>query len=1079
MPPRRRMATPRSIPIGKRRAATYAVASPYTTDFDGFCDLGYHVGMEEKTEAEDSVSLVESIKDLARIVSEEEREISSEIMGESRFRAAVSGAMGRLSLEKTKSLCQSVARRIDEGKELPRAEARKDPLLQLIREDKASKYRVKRVYAISRIFSGRSPQRVEDPESSGAKAIDLSLFAQCILMEVNNVLGVNSLTKDTVKSWLEASDEDVGHAAITALYDIGRALRNGEENDPRTTGVAAAESAEDAGEADGGNEKRTGGKMNAPKPNYVDVLGNSAYARLKACRSHAMRNIVKIIENSRLIRRILITGETGVGKELVARAFHFNSDRADRSLHILNVAAKSEVELGFALFGAVDGVYTDAKENKSGLLLEADNGTIFLDEIGDMKMENQVKLLRVIESGEFQAIGGKRTWKVDIRFISATNVDLEKATAEGRFRLDLFQRLKDMRIHVPPLRERKEDIIPLFDYFVSFYSRELNKRAVPGCDVALEKALTEYHWPGNVRELEKTCESAVALDLDGIVDLEDLHLDGASSASVRADPVRVAALSRAIGRSPSPAIYRDPIELPLISGDDMARAQDAEESAALFPSPQSLEALFGKREVAAAIEATLWNARTYRRMISSGAPEGYAENIEAFRAAVIGGASSLESRLEGFTLPCRLYKHILLAGRPGADPLYLARYLAVLFKLAVESERSLEAMLKDLYDVWPLSATTGRFFFSIDGGDRARRLLFGSGAGSIGLVAGLLAQAEALVIEDLPRLCQDAETEAALSAFLVDGLVRYDAAGLVQRWFPVPVIACANAAQNAVSALRSRFAAQADVASPHRGDGSEEDRGRFRILVELALRQPSVNGLCETGAGIGRRVDGISAEALEALYGNAYPDGNADIEMSLRRTIDNAVNRTATDTAGASRAFIMQQDVVHATSRTLDDSVGSFAVIFDPDRGMLASYSKSWKHFIIPGSEIDASKRESVLDALRRVMARKVGLGADDYEADRLRLDGAGGKLDCVETIEYSENHKRFRSYAHHLFAIYPKRPISIESVRDKEGVELRWLAIAEIRAGRTDADGKKISPYLTLRIDPILRALKEKYSIR
>lgn len=217
----------------------------------------------------------------------------------------------------------------------------------------------------------------------------------------------------------------------------------------------------------------------------------------------------------------LITGESEVGKELVAKAIHYNSLRKDNPIVIVNCGAIPENLLESELFGYEKGAFTGAYNTKHGKFEVADKGTIFLDEIGDMSLALQVKLLRVLQEKTLERIGGTKTIKVDIRFIAATNRDLEKMVREGAFREDLYYRLNVVPIHIPPLRERKQDIPILLNYFLQ-QSNRLNDASVEGIDENAMDVLLAYDYPGNVRELNNIVERVVVLKKKGTITIEDL-----------------------------------------------------------------------------------------------------------------------------------------------------------------------------------------------------------------------------------------------------------------------------------------------------------------------------------------------------------------------------------------------------------------------------------------------------------------------------------------------------------------------------------------------------------------------------
>jgi Nif-specific regulatory protein len=227
---------------------------------------------------------------------------------------------------------------------------------------------------------------------------------------------------------------------------------------------------------------------------------------------------------------VLIRGETGTGKELIAGAIHHNSLRAARNFVKVNCAALQENLLESELFGHEKGAFTGADRQRIGRFEQADAGTLFLDEIGDMSPSTQAKILRVLQEHEFERLGGTRTLKVDVRLIAATNRDLSAMVQSGHFREDLYYRLNVVSIEMPPLRERKDDIVPLAQTFIRKFAGELKKK-IDGLEPEAQKLLMRYNWPGNIRELENTIERAILLAEGRAIASIDLRLGEAPASS--------------------------------------------------------------------------------------------------------------------------------------------------------------------------------------------------------------------------------------------------------------------------------------------------------------------------------------------------------------------------------------------------------------------------------------------------------------------------------------------------------------------------------------------------------------------
>src|SRR5574339_117748 len=235
----------------------------------------------------------------------------------------------------------------------------------------------------------------------------------------------------------------------------------------------------------------------------------------------AVLGVVKKVAKSNTT--VLVRGETGTGKELIAGAVHHNSHRAARSFIKVNCAALQENLLESELFGHEKGAFTGADKQRIGRFEQADGGTLFLDEIGDMSPSTQAKILRVLQEHEFERLGGTRTLRVDVRLIAATNRDLPGMVQTAQFREDLYYRLNVVSIEMPPLRERKDDIVPLANSFIRRFAGELKKK-IEGLEPDAQKLLMRYNWPGNVRELENTIERAMLLAEGRGIASDDLRL---------------------------------------------------------------------------------------------------------------------------------------------------------------------------------------------------------------------------------------------------------------------------------------------------------------------------------------------------------------------------------------------------------------------------------------------------------------------------------------------------------------------------------------------------------------------------
>ena len=338
------------------------------------------------------------------------------------------------------------------------------------------------------------PDITEEPEfldKTGARSGDTSTAFICVPIKIGPET-CGALSSDRLFADDTATDEDVRLLTIISSM-IARAVelrRNGEE-------------AQRALEEE--NSRLQAALRESFQPR--NMIGNT----------RAMQNVYDLLRQvAPSEATVLIRGESGTGKELIANALHYNSPRANRSFVKVNCAALPEGVIESELFGHEEGAFTGAVKTRKGRFEMADGGTIFLDEIGELSPLLQVKLLRVLQEREIERVGGSETIPVDVRVIAATNRPLEEEIADGIFREDLFYRLNVFPIHLPPLRERRGDIMLLADHFVEKYS-EKNRKTVRRISSSAIDLLSSYHWPGNVRELENCIERAVLLSTDEVV----------------------------------------------------------------------------------------------------------------------------------------------------------------------------------------------------------------------------------------------------------------------------------------------------------------------------------------------------------------------------------------------------------------------------------------------------------------------------------------------------------------------------------------------------------------------------------
>jgi formate hydrogenlyase transcriptional activator len=258
-----------------------------------------------------------------------------------------------------------------------------------------------------------------------------------------------------------------------------------------------------------------------------DILSSSLFEEIVGSSDAICRVTAQVMRVAPSDATVLITGESGTGKELIARAVHRRSNRSRWPFISMNCTATPPSLIAADLFGHEKGAFTGANQRRAGRFEVANHGTLFLDEIGDMPAETQVSLLRVLQEREFERVGGNRSIPVDVRVIAATNCNLPDAIDSGEFRLDLFYRLNVFPIHVPPLRERREDIVLLAKYFIERYAANAGKR-IRSVDKRTAQLLEDYPWPGNIRELQNVIQRAVILCDGQTLAIEEAWLSSTS-----------------------------------------------------------------------------------------------------------------------------------------------------------------------------------------------------------------------------------------------------------------------------------------------------------------------------------------------------------------------------------------------------------------------------------------------------------------------------------------------------------------------------------------------------------------------
>ncbi len=356
-------------------------------------------------------------------------------------------------------------------------------------------------YQVSEAESGADGLRLARNESPDLVLLDVRLTDMNGL-QVLERLKLNGDARAVIMITADPQLEDVKQALKQGAYDfIGKPVDYDELR-------VAVKNALEATQLRSENETLKKEVLQRRRAAYHDVVGES----------QKMLDLMSFVNKvaSSEATTILIQGESGTGKDLISRAIHFESRRKDKPLIVINCSAIPETLMEAELFGHEKGAFTDAKAMKKGLFEQADGGTLFLDEIGELSPLLQAKLLRVLEEQVIRRVGGVKDQEVDVRVIAASNRDLEKAVRDGQFRQDLYYRLAIISIFLPPLRDRREDILPLVGFFIERYNKRFRK-SVRGITPETRELLLQHDWPGNVRELKNAIERAMILEDDDLL----------------------------------------------------------------------------------------------------------------------------------------------------------------------------------------------------------------------------------------------------------------------------------------------------------------------------------------------------------------------------------------------------------------------------------------------------------------------------------------------------------------------------------------------------------------------------------
>jgi transcriptional regulator with GAF, ATPase, and Fis domain len=753
-------------------------------------------------------------------------------------------------------------------------------------------------------------------------------------------------------------------------------------------------------------------------------------------------------------RPVLILGETGAGKEVVAQAVHDTSNPHDNPLLKVEVAALSPGTFESDLFGYVQGAFTGANKDRVGILKKSHKHNLFLDEIGEITELAQVKLLRAIEHGEFIPVGGNAVQWTNARFIFATNRDIHREVAEGRFREDFYHRISAHTIEIPPLRDarRREAIPSLFLYLLGQADRA-NRRPESAVSVSAEcaAALINWRWRGNVRELNNVAVSVANLIRESDTQTVEIHhlpdyiRQEYERFAVKAPSEQTATTKPA---EVSWSGFEIPLEITTNDPDDLfpLSVLQRDQAKRLSPDFQNLKDFFGATLIEEALEAMEWNSAVLQH---------------------------IRKDPKNNTKPGGLFRHILILGETGAGKTMLARALALHF--ANMTNDSIGSAVHGETD-HVLPERTGLFsrFVAADTLDDSNRFS--------DFAKALLAKGESLVVTALSEIVASPERCDRFVRFLEHGVVRPHLKDGEQSYLPLPVIALwrtgADPTRAALKAVQDSFHTILDLDDAYQLDGRYQPGSVFQMrgfpwILKHLLTDCGVNPVrfdSDDDASVTRTIEGLTADAVRALAELAYPESIRDLALTLKASVKNAARSHAN--------VLDRKHVVFSTTEPLDESTGAFAVIKHIDRFLLI-YKKNWNHLYWPGTQFEADLDTTIRSTLVRGIRKHLGIDTGSgliCEPVRPEIDGQ--TQDALTFTEFSGTKRVYRTYRHFVFEMDSREfsATMFDAIGDREGETAYWVTEADIISGtHRDRQGQesRIAPNLTRFYPDIKKVLK------